>query len=362
MNLPSPVPTVAPGPDWATDNYNCMGLIDAHTHSPGFGVPINPSGININADLTFNNANNAINLRSVRFTSQASPIAASGADLGCIYESGADLYYNDGNGNQVRITSGGSVAGSAGTITGLPSGTASAAYQSGSGTFVFQQATSTAANLDVGSIAIRYPGSYPTPSGNYIQIQAPTALATGFAFTLPAALPGSSGSFLVSDTSGNVSYLTVDNSTLALSGSTVQVKAGGITATQIGAGAIIGTNITGNIDLPGKAVTETGNRLVVSNTNASTNSLAIVRGRVTSGGTKIDGEGFSINLSSSVYTISFSDTFLDAPAVTATVEDTGAIIAVVSSIGTTSFQLRMFNLSGSIVTDQFSFIAIGQRT
>lgn len=238
MQLTIPVPGVDPGPDWANNLNASLTVIDSHTHSPGSGVQITPSGIDINSDLTWNNTNNAINLRSLRFFPQGSPISGSGSDLGCLYESGVDLYFNDGAGNQIRITQSGSVAGASGTITGLPSGTASAAYASINGTFVFQQATSTAANLDVGSIAIRYPGSYPTPSGNYIQLRAPSGLSSGYSITLPS-LPAANNTLLTMSTSGVLSAAAaVDNSTLEISSGVLQVKASGIGSPQIADGAV----------------------------------------------------------------------------------------------------------------------------
>lgn len=207
MSLIIPIPLTDPGPDWANNINSSFTIVDAHTHNPGSGVQITPTGININADLSYNTTNNAINLRSVRFTSQITPLSGA-ADLGCIYESGADLYYNDGNGNQVRITQSGSLAGASGTITGLPSGTASAAYSSISGTFIFQQATSTGANMDIGSLIIRYPGSYPTPSGNAIVLAAPSSLSGTYQLTLPS-LPSQTN--VVSLTSaGIISSITYD--------------------------------------------------------------------------------------------------------------------------------------------------------
>jgi len=207
MNLTVPVVGSEPGPDWANDLNASLTVVDSHNHAPGSGVQINPAGININSDLTFNASNNAIALRSVRFAIQSANLSGP-ADLGCLYEVGVDLYYNDGAGNQIRITQGGSVAGSSGTITGLPSGTASAAFVSASGTFIFQQATSTAANLDVGTVIIRYPGSYPTPAGNYIALEAPTSLASGYALTLPA-LP-SQTNVMTLGTGGIISSITYD--------------------------------------------------------------------------------------------------------------------------------------------------------
>jgi len=108
MSLTVPVPGSEPGPNWAYDLNSSLTVIDTHTHSAGSGVQITPSGININTDLTFNSLNNAISLRSVRFTAQGSPLSQV-YDLGCLYVSGIDLYYNDENGNQIRLTNAGAV-------------------------------------------------------------------------------------------------------------------------------------------------------------------------------------------------------------------------------------------------------------
>lgn len=230
MNLPSPVPGQEVAPTWAQDNYNCFALVDSHNHSSGQGVQINPTGININANLPFN-GNNATLLRSARFTPQSS--VAGPTDIGCLYEIGVDLYYNDGSGNQIRITQSGSVSGASGTITGLPSGTASAAYSAVSGTFVFQQATSTAANMDIGTLIVRYPGSYPSPSGNYIALQAPTSLSGGYAITLPAAAPTASGSLITMSTAGVESYSTIDGTSLQLATGVIGIKPLGVTTALI---------------------------------------------------------------------------------------------------------------------------------
>ena len=151
MGLVIPTIAVDSGLVWEQSVNADLDILDGHNHSSGQGVQINPAGLNINSDLTFND-NNATALRSVRFQSQGAPLSL-GTDLGCLYESGVDLYYNDGSGNRVRITQSGSVTGSTGTITGLPSGTASASFAAG--TFVFQSATLTSATLDAGSIILR---------------------------------------------------------------------------------------------------------------------------------------------------------------------------------------------------------------
>ncbi len=215
-NMGMPVPTVSecPGPAWATDNNACLSAIDSHNHSTGQGVSITPDGININADFPMNN-NDIITARTLRFQSQvAAPNGA--ADLGCLAEVGVDLYYIDGAGNAIRITQSGSLAGAAGTITGLPSGTASAAFAGG--TFTFQSATNTAAAMDFGPTTIRQGAA----SGYGVTISANAGQAANYAIGLPAALPAST-KFVTLDVSGNL------GDTYDVDNSTIQVKNAGIT-------------------------------------------------------------------------------------------------------------------------------------
>ena len=199
MSLPVPVVSVEPGPNWAQDVNSCMSVIDGHNHSPGSGVQLTSNAFNINADLPFNN-NNAITLKSIRFSPQSSPLATP-ADVGCLYESGVDLYYNDGAGNQVRITQSGSVTGSAGTITGLPSGTASASYAAG--TFSFRSATNTPANFELGPIILGRNAAL----SKTITFSPDAAQAANYNLTFPAAAPAN-GQLLVSDGSGNFLWST----------------------------------------------------------------------------------------------------------------------------------------------------------
>lgn len=242
MNLPVPIVGVDPGPQYATDLNSCLTIIDSHNHSAGSGVQITPNGLSINIDLPFG-TNNATELRSVRFTSQLTPIATP-SDLGCLYESGVDLYYNDGNGNQIQITSGGAVAGTPGSISGLIS-PASASYSSGPGTFIFESAAATPGNLDAASVTIREQVASP----NGITIASPAALGSNYTITLPSALPASQ-KFVTLDNSGNMSApWAVDNSTIEVSSNTVQVKSAGITQTQlannsVGTAQIIDQNVT----------------------------------------------------------------------------------------------------------------------
>jgi hypothetical protein len=196
MNLVVPTVSVDPGPAWASDIDASLSIIDSHNHSPGEGVQIQPNGLNINSDLSIQ-SNNLIAIRALRFSPQLVPIANSGQDIGELYVSGNELYFNDETGgHQVKITTNGSVNSGAGSITGLPSGTASASYSAG--TFIFQSATSTAANLDIGSLILRNSGM----SSDGLTLQAPT-LTSNLTQTLP--ITPLAISFMQMDTLGNMS-------------------------------------------------------------------------------------------------------------------------------------------------------------
>ena len=204
MNLQLPIPTLEIGPLWASELNVALTSVDSHDHSSGKGVSITPAGISIITDLPFN-GNNVTLLKTVRFSAQSSAIASTIPNIGCLYNVNGDLYYNDASGHQIPITASGGVAGTPGSISGMTGVgvTASAVFNNTTGTFTFQAATSVAGNIDIGTIILRYSGSYPTPSGNYIMIKAPVALAAGYSLTLPATLP-SETSVMTVNTSGTV--------------------------------------------------------------------------------------------------------------------------------------------------------------
>lgn len=223
MNLSIPSVGVTDGPEWASELNASLNIVDAHDHTTGNGVPITPSAMDINADLSFNNFN-ILALHYAQFTAQSAPL--TGTDF--IYTSGVDLYFNDGNGNQVRITQSGGVAGSPGSISNLTA-PASAAYVSADATFVWESDSNTAANMDCGAVIMRN----ITASSFGLTLQPPT-LASNYSITLPA-LPASS-KFMSIDNTGVVgSSWGVDNSTLEVSGNSVQVKNAGITRPKLAA-------------------------------------------------------------------------------------------------------------------------------
>jgi hypothetical protein len=239
MGLALPTVGITLGPTWASEVNAAFTVIDAHNHTTGNGVPIPTNGVSVNADFPFNSFNATL-LRSTRYVNQGSPLGLA-ADLGCLYVSGGNLWYNNTAGQQVQITQGAGL--DASTVGGFGgdygTSTASAFYTSATSTFTFWQAPNTSAFMDMGAIII-----HPTNSSTTgVTVSASTSLSSSYNLIFPLALPAST-KFLTVDNSGNIGDVyDVDNSTIVVSSNTIQVPAGGITSTQIATGTIVDSNI-----------------------------------------------------------------------------------------------------------------------
>jgi hypothetical protein len=202
MGLILPVVSTTIGPDWATYLNTALTAVDSHTHASGKGLPVPTAGIWINADLGFGSYN-ATALRSARFTSQAAALALA-ADVACVYVVNGDLYYNNGAGAQIRVTSGTSLNASAvGGIGGdyVVSG-ASVFYTSATKLFSFQSVTSPAGSILWSAMAHGPLTVYDTAAGltKGVTLKSPVGLAAAYSLTLPAALPASTLPLLVDAT------------------------------------------------------------------------------------------------------------------------------------------------------------------
>lgn len=93
------------GADAASREQTNIDLIDLHDHTSGKGVRIPTGGLNINADLPFNN-NSLTETESIQFESQASNVLVANT----IFVKNNELYYVDGSLNVVQLTSGGAVS------------------------------------------------------------------------------------------------------------------------------------------------------------------------------------------------------------------------------------------------------------
>jgi hypothetical protein len=192
MSLPEPIQGVTQSPNYGIYINSSLSILDGHNHAPGSGVQITPSGLNLNAPLSFQN-NSLFNVAAVTMFPQLADAVSDS-----IYVKGVDLYYKDGNANVIRMTSGGAVFA---TSSGISNGTATATFVSG--TLVVQSNTNVAANIDVASVVLRN-----TSPGSFGLTLSPPALGSNYTLTLPT-LPGTTGVMVLSP-AGNMGTVTYD--------------------------------------------------------------------------------------------------------------------------------------------------------
>lgn len=227
MSLVLPGPLVTLGPTWAQLLNDALDVVDAHDHTAGNGVPIPSAALNINDDIDFagyalDNLGRAslVNLGAAETTPRA------------LYSFGGELYYTDASGNAVQLTIGGTAAGGGGSIDGLVS-PASAYYNSGAQTFEWSVNATLRADLDFGRALFRQNNA---ASGPAITLGAPTTGVSAYTVTLPPAAPTGGTTRLVSAPAGStaaLAWISTDGSSIEISGSTLQVKALGITTAKI---------------------------------------------------------------------------------------------------------------------------------
>lgn len=190
MGLTEPTPGIGgtPGPEWASILNSDLEIIDAHSHAPGSGVPINSAAIAINADLPFNDFS-AISLLSAQFTSQTvNPSMTSG-----VFVKDGELTYIDDLGQVVQITINGSVNAATGSISGLApyndgvARTPSAVFSGVSKSFTWSYDSSRTARMASADLLV-YPYDATSIFANSVTIKSPTALAASYSLTLPLAV------------------------------------------------------------------------------------------------------------------------------------------------------------------------------
>lgn len=228
MNLTLPVVSTTPGPAWANQINADLATIDEHNHTFGKGASIPTAALNIDADLPFNGYNATL-LNTSQYIDQAGVLPTG--FVGGIFVSGTDLWFRDGAGNYIQITSFGSVNAGAGSIGGLPSGTASVSFSPLTGTYTFLQATGSAGALDVGPITLRR----TTAGANGVTL-IPALGSTAWTLTLPSAPPAAQSVLSVS--SGGVVTNATPDGTITVTGSQIRVATLGIQTANIANGAV----------------------------------------------------------------------------------------------------------------------------
>ncbi len=359
MGLQIPAAGLTPGPEWFTAIVQSLNIIDQHNHTLGEGVQLNSGSFLLTAALPLN-GNALTQVQAVTFTPGVF------TTLDSLYVNGADLYYNDGNGNTIQITSGGTVNA---TSSGISSGTATASFVAS--VLVVNQATNTPASIQAGNILV---GNTGVANSEYVTLKPVNALAVNYSLTLPT-LPATP-SLLQIDTSGNItaatptlnpSFTTVTIGSADLSYATFPVGQLRVNAAIQPGGSAVGvleqfinsTNTLGVADSGG-----TDSFPLVVSPSPTTNGLMIVRGYVSSAGAVFGGEGFSVShLATGEYKINFSAAFLDNPVVVAnctTDNGTAGWTAKTSIVDTSHSIIETFAFSGTQNDANFMFMAIGQ--
>lgn len=216
---PLPVVGTTPRSTWAEL------LIDALDElRTTLDAKVTPAGMDINANLSFRSGATfyaATDINYVSFHTQTA-LLDDGVYPGVVYKGpDGELYYNDDAGNQVQLSSGGSVAAAAGNISGTGYGAsgvevawvaADVAYEfrSGSGTDDFADGKFDDVYLNDGS-------------GNFLRIAAPS-MGADYSLTLPSAVPAANGALVQMATSG---ALTASNSVTLASNANITLTGTG---------------------------------------------------------------------------------------------------------------------------------------
>lgn len=113
--LSLPVVSQQPGPEWATMLNTALEVIDAHDHTSDKGVRITPAAMNINANLDINNKI-FYNFQATRFQEQGAALTGT-SNANALHSVNGDLYFTNGSGTAVQLTTGGSIVSSPGSAS-----------------------------------------------------------------------------------------------------------------------------------------------------------------------------------------------------------------------------------------------------
>lgn len=198
MSLTLPVVGSTSGPEYAELNNAAFEEIDVHDHTSGKGVKVPTAGININEDLSFAGFS-PTSLESAVFQEVAGTPASRS-----VYVSSGNLYFKNGSGTAVQITSGSSVAGTPGTISNLGDGGSSAVFSDLAEDFSWYFSGTSLAAFNIGDLRL-YPFDGINSYTNFIALKSPTVLSSNYSLTLPTALPAST-SFVQVSSAGALSF------------------------------------------------------------------------------------------------------------------------------------------------------------
>jgi hypothetical protein len=198
MNLTLPVVSQTPGPTWASDINADLSVIDEHNHTSGKGALVPVAGLDIDSDLSL--ATHALtDVTKAVLLDQALVLTAN-----AVYAVGGDLYWTNGSGTAVQITSGNTIAvGATGNIGGLPDGLAAVNYDDLVFAYRFKDSVGANAGIVVGPVI----SSKVTIDS--VSIDTPVGVST-YQLTVASALPVNT-SFLTCTSTGQIGYTSQTN-------------------------------------------------------------------------------------------------------------------------------------------------------
>jgi len=271
MNLVELVPGITTGPQYATDIVSNFSTIDAHDHTTGNGTRIPSAGININSNLEYN-GNAPIGQGKSQFNSLGAALSAAG-DYRSLHVVAGELFYLDDSGNSVQLTNSGSVAGSAGNITGLSS-PASVTFSTNK--YVFKDTATSFGILE--SADVRLFEDSASAITNYVGLKSPASLAATYNLTFPGALPAATR-YVASDNTGALTFETADSIGSAMTSTGANAIAATrtrTTGTTVGAGGIAISASSGDVDFTTSTPTDIPNFSVTITTSGRPVRIVII--------------------------------------------------------------------------------------
>jgi hypothetical protein len=249
-----PAVGVTAGPTWATDLNTSIDAVDNHDHSTNKGVRITPAAINVNADMEFNQ-NSASELKNLIFDSAVTAATTSYS----VYQASGNLYWRNGSGTAVQITTGSTVNAGAGSIDGMTGTDAGATYVNGAKAYNFfcDSGNTDFAKMVHADLLLYKFSDDNTADTDYITIVA-SALASGSSGTVT--VPAETGTILTTNTSYAGAVINVATSA---SNYAINLKPHGT-----------GHVVIGNAGATGK-LTSNGAYDLILDTNSGTNSSSI---------------------------------------------------------------------------------------
>jgi hypothetical protein len=197
MALTLPVVSQTPGPTWASEINADLSLIDSHNHTSGNGALVPVAGLDINADLS-------LDTHALTDVTKVVLLNGASATSNSVYAVAGNLWWTNGGGTPVQITSGNAVnVGGSGSIGGMILNCA-VVYSSGLLSYAFFDETGAKASLICDSISLDQ--TVLSPSGS-VSLTLPSTVPAGNSFVVGSSTGATSATLsLVSQTG----YVTKD--------------------------------------------------------------------------------------------------------------------------------------------------------